>query len=183
MTTDSPHRPDPVCIEWPDETATAACARALAAQSADLRHAIIALEGDLGAGKTTFVRHLLRALGVPGRIKSPTYAIVEPYTVVGATDEWPVWHFDFYRFSDPREWEDAGLRDIFASDGLKLCEWPQRAHGVMPDPDLHLDIQVLAANGDDQAPARLARWQAHSVRGQRLLSALAHGAAATLGSG
>ncbi len=182
MTTVSPHRPDPVRIEWPDEAATAACARTLAAQSADLRHAVIALEGDLGAGKTTFVRHLLRALGVPGRIKSPTYAIVEPYTVVGATDEWPVWHFDFYRFSDPREWEDAGLRDIFASEGLKLCEWPQRAHGVMPQPDLHLDIQVQPANDDDQAPARLAQWRAHSALGQRLMGGLAHRASVTMGS-
>ena len=200
MTTDSPHRPDPVRIEWPDEAATAACARTLAAQSADLRHAVIALEGDLGAGKTTFVRHLLRALGVQGRIKSPTYAIVEPYTVAGAAGEstiagaagectiagaageWPVWHFDFYRFSDPREWEDAGLRDIFASEGLKLCEWPQRAHGVMPQPDLHLDIQVQPANDDDQAPARLAQWRAHSALGQRLLGGLAQRASATMGS-
>jgi tRNA threonylcarbamoyladenosine biosynthesis protein TsaE len=90
------------------------------------------LYGDLGAGKTTFVRHLLHALGVTGRIKSPTYAVVEPYSVAAGE----VWHFDFYRFSDPREWEDAGFRDIFASVGLKLCEWPQNAAGVMPTPTL-----------------------------------------------
>ena len=101
-------------------------------------NACITLEGDLGAGKTTLVRHLLRALGVEGRIKSPTYAVVEPYQVAAGS----VWHFDFYRFSDPREWEDAGFRDIFASPGLKLCEWPQQAQGVMPAPDLSLHIEV-----------------------------------------
>ena len=102
--------------------------------------ACLALEGDLGAGKTTWVRHLLRALGVHGRIKSPTYAVVEPYQV----DAGAIWHFDFYRFSDPREWEDAGFRDIFASPGLKLCEWPQHAHGIMPTPDLELHVTVDA---------------------------------------
>ena len=126
-------------LVWPDEAATAAYATQLAAAltRANL-NACIALHGDLGAGKTTFVRHLLRALGVEGRIKSPTYAVVEPYTV----DAGEVWHFDFYRFSDPREWEDAGFRDIFASPGLKLCEWPQQAQGVMPSPDLSLHIEV-----------------------------------------
>ena len=80
---------------------------------------MVTLEGDLGAGKTTFTRHLLQALGVQGRIKSPTYAVMESYDV-----GWPVAHFDFYRFSDPQEWEDAGFRDVFASPGLKVCEWP-----------------------------------------------------------
>ncbi len=126
-------------LVWPDEVATAAFATQLAAAltRANL-NACIALHGDLGAGKTTFVRHLLHALGVTGRIKSPTYAVVEPYTVNAGE----VWHFDFYRFSDPREWEDAGFRDIFASVGLKLCEWPQNAAGVMPTPDLEIHIQV-----------------------------------------
>jgi tRNA threonylcarbamoyladenosine biosynthesis protein TsaE len=126
-------------LVWPDEAATAAFATQLAAAltRANL-NACIALHGDLGAGKTTFVRHLLHALGVTGRIKSPTYAVVEPYSVAAGE----VWHFDFYRFSDPREWEDAGFRDIFASAGLKLCEWPQNAAGVMPTPDLEIHIQV-----------------------------------------
>ncbi len=126
-------------LVWPDEAATAAFATQLAAAltRANL-NACIALHGDLGAGKTTLVRHLLHALGVTGRIKSPTYAVVEPYNVAAGE----VWHFDFYRFSDPREWEDAGFRDIFASAGLKLCEWPQNAAGVMPTPDLEIHIQV-----------------------------------------
>lgn len=128
-------------LVWPDEAATTAFAQQLAAaltRAHNGLNACITLEGDLGAGKTTLVRHLLRALGVKGRIKSPTYAVVEPYQVAAGA----VWHFDFYRFSDPREWEDAGFRDIFASPGLKLCEWPQQAQGVMPTPDLSLHIEV-----------------------------------------
>jgi tRNA threonylcarbamoyladenosine biosynthesis protein TsaE len=128
-------------LVWPDEAATTAFAQQLAAaltRAHNGLNACITLEGDLGAGKTTLVRHLLRALGVQGRIKSPTYAVVEPYQVAAGA----VWHFDFYRFSDPREWEDAGFRDIFASPGLKLCEWPQQAQGVMPTPDLSLHIEV-----------------------------------------
>ena len=146
---------------WPDEAATAAFATQLAAA---LTHAnldaCIALKGDLGAGKTTWVRHLLRALGVEGRIKSPTYAVVEPYSVQAGD----VWHFDFYRFSDPREWEDAGFRDIFASPGLKLCEWPDNAAGVMPTPDLDLNIQV------DEHDQRQVQLTALTPRGQELLA-------------
>jgi tRNA threonylcarbamoyladenosine biosynthesis protein TsaE len=148
-------------LVWPDEAATAAFATQLAAAltRANL-NACIALHGDLGAGKTTFVRHLLHALGVTGRIKSPTYAVVEPYSVASGE----VWHFDFYRFSDPREWEDAGFRDIFASVGLKLCEWPQNAAGVMPTPDLELDIQV------DDTEQRQVSINARTPRGQELLA-------------
>ena len=148
-------------LVWPDEAATAAYATQLAAAltRANL-NACIALHGDLGAGKTTFVRHLLRALGVEGRIKSPTYAVVEPYTVNAGE----VWHFDFYRFSDPREWEDAGFRDIFASPGLKLCEWPEHAQGVMPTPDVDLHIQV------DTDTQRQVTLHANTPLGESLLA-------------
>jgi len=126
---------------WPDEQATAGFAQLLAAslvhQQTEL-NACITLDGELGAGKTTFVRHLLQALGVTGRVKSPTYAVVEPYEV----DAGHVWHFDFYRFNDPQEWEDAGFRDIFASVGLKLCEWPTHAQGMLPTPDIAMRISV-----------------------------------------
>jgi tRNA threonylcarbamoyladenosine biosynthesis protein TsaE len=122
---------------WPDESGTRSFAHTLA-QLPELGHAFITLQGDLGAGKTTFARHLLQALGVGGRIKSPTYAIVESYE----TDAFPVWHFDFYRFNDAQEWEDAGFRDIFASPGLKLAEWPQKAEGLLPPADLDLAIRT-----------------------------------------
>lgn len=120
-----------------DEIATQLFASALAAQPA-LRHAFIELHGELGAGKTTLVRHLLHALGVQGRIKSPTYAVVEPHEL----PDFNIWHFDFYRFSDPREWEDAGFRDIFASPGLKLAEWPEKAGALLPRADLVIRLEV-----------------------------------------
>jgi tRNA threonylcarbamoyladenosine biosynthesis protein TsaE len=126
---------------WPNEAACAAWATRLA-QRPQVQEAFIELQGPLGAGKTTFVRHLLRALGVQGRIKSPTYAVIEPYTV-GTLE---ISHFDFYRFTDPREWEDAGFRDVFGRPGLKLAEWPEHAAGRLPLPDLRLSIQV----GDDE---------------------------------
>jgi len=127
-------------IAWPDEIATQAFAQALAGRPA-AAEALIELQGDLGAGKTTFARHLLATLGVHGRIKSPTYAVVEPYTLENGLN---IWHFDFYRFNNPREWEEAGFRDIFASAGLKLVEWPGKAGEYLPQADLVLAIEVLA---------------------------------------
>ena len=126
-------------LVWADEADCAASARALAGHPA-VRRASIELHGTLGAGKTTFVRHLLQALGVEGRIKSPTYAVMEPYELPGLN----AWHFDFYRFNDPQEWEDAGLRDTFAASGLKLVEWPEKADGLLPPPDLRIAIAVGA---------------------------------------
>lgn len=133
----------------------------LAAQPS-LRNAFIELHGNLGAGKTTLVRHLLRALGVPGRIKSPTYAVVEPHEVPGLN----IWHFDFYRFSDPREWEDAGFRDLFASPGLKLAEWPEKAAGLLPVADLVIELKVQADE------SRLAILTARTPTGSDLLRGL-----------
>ena len=156
------HPPIVKTLRWPDETATQAFAAALAVCPA-LHHAFIELHGDLGAGKTTLVRHILRSLGVAGRVKSPTYAVVEPYEL----QDLNVWHFDFYRFSDPREWEDAGFRDLFASPGLKLAEWPEKAAGFLPLADLVIALEAL---DDDerqvtltaQTPTGLALLQAAS---------------------
>ena len=145
---------------WPDEPACAATARRLAAH-ASLRDAFIELRGPLGAGKTTFARHLLRALGVEGRIKSPSYAVVEPYEL----PDGDAWHFDFYRFGDDeREWEDAGFRDIFAGPGLKLVEWPERAGETLSCPDLRMELEPL--DGD----LRTVTWHAYTPRGRDLLA-------------
>lgn len=152
-------------FRWADEAACEHFARALAGcpQIADLS---VELHGGLGAGKTSLVRHLLRALGVTGRIKSPSYAVVEDYRPP-ALNGLPAHHFDFYRFNDPREWEDAGFRDLFAAPGLKLSEWPEKAAGMLPTPDLRLMLDVAADE------AREVQVEAHTPRGQALLQALA----------
>lgn len=149
-------------VHWPTEDDAAACAQRLAGCGA-LRDAFVELHGPLGAGKTTFVRHLLRALGVTGRIKSPSYAVLEPHEAQGLT----ISHFDFYRFEDPREWEDAGFRDVFATPGLKLAEWPEKAAGVLPLADLVLTLRIC----DDDS--RELQAQAQSARGLQLLEVLA----------
>jgi tRNA threonylcarbamoyladenosine biosynthesis protein TsaE len=155
------HAPIVKTLVWPDEVATQTFATALAGQPG-LGQAVIELRGELGAGKTTLVRHLLRALGVQGRVKSPTYAVVEPYELPGLS----IWHFDFYRLNDPREWEDAGFRDIFASPGLKLAEWPDKAAGYMPTADLVISLTVR----EDET--REVRLTAQSPPGAMLLSAI-----------
>lgn len=137
---------------------------------AALADVLITLRGDLGAGKTTFVRHLLRALGVHGRIKSPTYALVEPYELP-AMGGWPgplpAWHADLYRFDEPREWEDAGLRELFTGAGLKLVEWPDKAGPLLPMPDLDLQFEL------DTDDTRRLVLTARSDRGRRLLQTVA----------
>jgi tRNA threonylcarbamoyladenosine biosynthesis protein TsaE len=146
---------------WPDEASTQAFAQKLAQQPA-LMHALLALHGDLGAGKTTLARYLLLALGAQGRIKSPSYAIVESYELPHGM----AWHCDFYRFSHPREWEDAGFRDLFASNGLKIVEWPEHAAGLLPmaDWDIHLSAPSEAE--------RQVEIQANTALGMALLETL-----------
>ncbi len=147
-------------LDWPDEAACDATARAMAA-CAEVHHAFITLQGPLGAGKTHFARALLRALGVQGRIKSPTFALLEPYAVGDTV----ISHVDLYRMDDPREFADAGLRDVMADAGLKLVEWPERAGTLLPTPDLHLLIAVL---DDDTRRVTLA---AHTRAGLGLIAA------------
>lgn len=117
------------------------------------------LHGDLGAGKTTFTRGLLQGLGHQGRVKSPTYTLVESYPL----PIFSVHHFDLYRFNDPEEWYDAGFADYFADDTVCIIEWPNKAAGVLPAPDLVLELDVA---GD----GRNYRLHAHSETGQACLN-------------
>jgi tRNA threonylcarbamoyladenosine biosynthesis protein TsaE len=163
---------------WPHEAATQGFAVQLAAALQSWpggRDARIELRGNLGAGKTTLVRHLLRAAGVQGRIKSPTYAVVEPHQARSGDSAWPIWHFDFYRFNDPQEWEDAGFRDIFAGPGLKLMEWPDKVAGQLPPPDWVIALEAIDEDqrrvrilaGTDRGRTWLNAWlEAASVSGQ-----------------
>ena len=152
-------------ITWwsPDDCAGAA---AQLAAHHELHSAVIELHGELGAGKTTFVRYLLQSLGVKGTIKSPSYAVMESYELPG----FRISHFDFYRFNDPQEWEDAGFRDVFAESGLKLVEWPNNAAGLLPVPDLRIEIRIASGEPDASgASARHVRIHACTPLGARLL--------------
>ena len=184
--------PHTVDLIWPREADTEAWARLLAT-CPHARHATVTLHGDLGAGKTTLVRHWLRAMGVTGRIKSPTYAVVEPHQATGPLGEVAVWHVDFYRFEDPREWEDAGFRDLFANTGLKLVEWPDKAGPHLPVADLAIHIHPQADDsrhvhvvaGTPHGQAWLAAAQAACLPTQHLplRSAAMHGTPVQLAVG
>ena len=119
---------------------------------------VITLEGELGAGKTTLVRGLLRAAGVTGPIKSPTYDLVEQYPLSSIY----FYHVDLYRFTDASEWEDAGLSECFRPNATVLVEWPSRAASILPPPDL-----ALALGFDATGRGRTLRVRALGARGER----------------
>ena len=120
-----------------DETATLALGRRLGLTKAlSERRLILFLSGDLGVGKTTFVRGLLRGLGYRGSVKSPTYTLVEPYQL----SDVHIYHIDLYRLNDPEELEYTGIRDSFSDSALFLIEWPDKARSALPNPDLELFI-------------------------------------------
>ncbi len=116
------------------------------------------LEGDLGAGKTTLVRGLLRALGYAGRVKSPTYTLAETYSLPA----FELYHYDLYRMHDPREWLDAGFRDVIGGQAVSLIEWPEKAAGWLPPPDVIIRLTIA----DD---AREIECEAASPRGAHYL--------------
>jgi len=126
---------------------------------------VLFLSGDLGAGKTTFTRGLLRALGYPGRVKSPTFTLVESYDL----SKFQLYHFDFYRLSSDRDWLDAGFDDLVGGSGVAVIEWPERAAASLPPPDLRLRLEFDAAGGEQ---ARVARLEAGSPRGLECLRRL-----------
>jgi tRNA threonylcarbamoyladenosine biosynthesis protein TsaE len=158
-------------VDWHDESG---CARLAAALAQAMRRSLqpidvlIELDGSLGAGKTTFARHLLRALGVTGRIKSPTFAVLESYSLPGLV----ISHFDFYRFDDPREWLDAGFRETLAEPGLKLIEWAAKAGTWLPDADLKIAISTSDSAGEGNDDRRHVGLFAATPRGAALLAAL-----------
>lgn len=100
---------------------------------------VIYLHGNLGAGKTTLVRGVLNALGYAGRVKSPTYTLVEPYHIAGLD----LRHFDLYRMRDEREWESTGFRDEFDGHNIFFIEWPEKAKNIFPQADVEIDLKIL----------------------------------------
>lgn len=142
-----------------DEAATLELGGALASGTAPGR--VIHLRGDLGAGKTTVARGLLRALGYAGRVKSPTYTLVELYPLSSLN----LYHFDFYRFKDQEEWLSSGFRDYFNPHSVCVVEWPERAGALLAPPDLEVRLEF-----DADTPGRRAVLQARSEAGSSWLS-------------
>jgi len=123
-----------LALHLPDEAATLALGARVAY---GVRTGMsIHLCGELGAGKTTLARGLIRALGYEGKVKSPTYSLVELYTV----SRLHLYHFDFYRFNDPKAWQDSGFREHFNEASLCLVEWPEKAGAALPPPDLRITL-------------------------------------------
>jgi len=124
---------------------------------------IIYLHGDLGTGKTTLVRGMLRALGYKGAVKSPTYTLIEPYEI----DRLLINHFDLYRLADAEELEYLGIRDMLAECSVMLFEWPEKGEGVIPAADLQINI-------DYRIDGRVLQFIPTSELGARIIEDLSH---------
>lgn len=127
--------------------------------------AVVFLNGTLGMGKTTLCRGVLMALGHDGAVKSPTYTLVEPYELQGRT----VYHFDLYRLGDPEELEYMGIREYFDKENICLIEWPECGKGVLPEPDITIDIQTEEMDGE---MGRALAVTAITDRGEQILTAI-----------
>jgi tRNA threonylcarbamoyladenosine biosynthesis protein TsaE len=149
-------------LHLPDAAATTRVGAALAPALAG--GMVVALQGDLGAGKTTLARGVLRALGVSGPIKSPSYALVEHYPLSSIY----FYHLDFYRFENPAEWETAGLAECFRTDSVCLIEWPERVAALLPPFDLTLALSPAPSTRD----GRTLVARANSEPGKRCMSAI-----------
>jgi len=139
-------------IELAEEADTLALGASLAAGARAGR--VLYLSGDLGSGKTTLARGLIGALGHAGRVKSPSYTLVEVYELSSLN----LYHFDFYRFKDKTEWVSSGFREYFGPDALCIVEWPERAAGLLAPADLEIELQLARVG-------RLARVRARSAAG------------------
>jgi tRNA threonylcarbamoyladenosine biosynthesis protein TsaE len=148
-------------IEIPNEAEMLRCGGKVAAAAGF--PCLIYLAGPLGAGKTTFVRGFLTGLGHKGLVKSPTYTLVEPYQLQTGS----CYHFDLYRLAAAEELENLGIRDYLAAHACCLVEWPERGSGLLPEPDLAVDIQY-----GPQAQGRRLQLQACSPRGTEILNRL-----------
>jgi tRNA threonylcarbamoyladenosine biosynthesis protein TsaE len=146
-------------ISLPDAEATLRLGAALARGIAPGR--VLHLRGDLGAGKTTLVRGLLKALGHPGPVKSPSYALVEPYMLSSLH----LYHFDLYRIKDQLEWLNSGFREYFNPDAACIVEWPERAGSALGVPDVEVQL-------DFHGEGRLALLEARTPSGEAWLSSL-----------
>ena len=154
---------EPKLITLSDEAATLACGARFA--SILVPGLNIYLHGDLGAGKTTFVRGVLHGLGHVGKVKSPTYTLVESYSFTNFN----VYHFDLYRFIDEEEWDAAGFREYFNPQSICMIEWPEKAEQLLPEPDIHVRLSHYNS-GRQKNIKRQIEFSAGSFLGKQCLN-------------
>lgn len=143
-----------------DPQATAVIGGALGKAIGDQR-LVVYLQGDLGAGKTALCQSIIKSYGYDGRVKSPTYTLLEPYALENSL----IYHFDLYRLADPEELEFVGIRDLDAEQALFLVEWPDKGQGFLPEADLQLTMKV-------QSPGRMLYIHGLSDAGRAVIAAI-----------